>query len=509
MAQNWTTIACQARATLLKVDYGMIITSKKLIDALGPWSAGPGPLHRRLAEALRGAVARGDLAPGARLPAERVLAQALSLSRGTVVAAYEALRQEEVLQSRQGSGTFVPLSNRPAGAADRTAPLRRNVVTQGILEGAGKTIPLLGAHVCGAPGLSEGLWRAAFSDLAAELAGPGYLPLGLLSLREAVARHLGAQGLPTGPEQVLITSGAQQALSLSAALFVQQGEGVALEDPTYLTAIDIFKSGGARLLPVPVGPEGVRVEKLREVVERGGPRLIYLIPTFHNPTGAVLPEAGRREVAELARRSGVPVLEDLALGELAFSGAAPPPIAAFAEGGTVLSVGSMSKVFWAGLRVGWVRAEPDVVLRLGRLKVVHDLGTSPLTQAIAVRLLAEGARVRAERCRELAQGLALLTGLLRRHLPTWRFVPPAGGLCLWVQLPAGSASEFAQVALRHGVSIVPGPLTSPDGGCGEHLRLPLLMDDALREEAVLRLSAAWQAYAPTAGRQRATGEVLV
>lgn len=491
------------------------LTGKKMIALLGTWSAGPGPLHRRLAEALRGAVARGEIAPGTRLPAERVLARALSLSRGTVVAAYEALRQEDVLQSRQGSGTWVPAvalaarAGRAGRAADRSAPLRRNVVTQGILEGPGRTIPLLGAHVDGALGLSEELVLAALRDLGPQLRGSGYLPLGLPALREAVARHLTQQGLRTAPEQVLVTSGAQQAISLCAALFLQPGDAVALENPTYLTAIDIFTTCGARLLPVPLSPEGLQPERLREVIERGAPRLLYLIPTFHNPTGLVLPERQRREVVELAERTGVPVLEDLALAELTLGAEPPPPLAAFGRAGTVLTVGSMSKVFWAGLRVGWVRAEPEVVLRLARLKVVHDLGSSLLPQAVAVRLLADGARLRAQRRREVARGVELLTGLLRAQLPGWRFDTPGGGLCLWVRLPVGGASEFAQVALRHGVSVVPGPLASPDGGCAEFLRLPLLTEETSLREAVRRLSAAWQAYAPAAERQRATAEVLV
>lgn len=484
------------------------LTAKRLIDVLGPWSTGEGPLHRRLAEALRGAIARGAVAAGCRLPAERALAQALSLSRGTVVAAYEALRQEQVLQSRQGSGTFVPATGRRR-APDRSAPVRRNVVAQGFLEGAGGTIPLLGAHSEGALGLDPELVAAAFADLGPELRGPGYEPLGLPALREAIARHLCAQGLPTRAEQILVTSGAQQALALACTLFVRPGEAVALENPTYLTAIDIFSTQGARLLPVPVGPEGPDLDRLRDLLERAEPRLVYLIPTYHNPTGVVMPEAARRRLAQLAERAGVPVLEDLALADLTLGAEPPPPVAAFARGGTLLTVGSMSKVFWAGLRVGWLRAEPEIVLRLGRLKVVHDLGVSLLSQAVAVRLLKDATALRARRCREVARGLEVWSELLQAELPGWRFTAPPGGLCLWAQLPAGSAAELAQVALRHGVSIVPGPLCSPDGGCGDHLRLPLSCSEAAAREGVRRLAAAWRAYAPAAERRRATVEVLV
>lgn len=158
------------------------------------------------------------------------------------------------------------------------------------------------------------------------LRGPGYLPLGFPPLREAIARHMQQHwGLPTKPEQVLVTNGAQQAISLAAALFVQRGDAVALENPTYLTAIDIFKTQGAHLVPVPLGPEGLRVDVLKSVAQRSLPRLLYVSPTFQNPTGAVMPERARKELAKLADELHVPVVEDLAHADLAFGGEPPPP----------------------------------------------------------------------------------------------------------------------------------------------------------------------------------------
>ena len=482
------------------------------VRALGNWAEGDGPAYRRLAEALRAAIRRGDAAPGERLPAERVLARLLAVSRTTVVAAYEILRQEEWLESRQGSGTRV--SSGGGGAPgippeDGTGSVRGHPVYRGLIEGPGGTIEFLGAHLAGADFLVKELAvldRRALAELART---PGYLPMGLPALRRAIAAHLSGGGLPTTEEQVLVTCGAQQAVAIAGAAFLRRGDAVVLENPTYLGAIDLFTSLGARLTPVPVGREGVRAETLREIATRTGPRLIYLMPTFQNPTGALMPERQRRSVARLARELSIPVVEDNTLADLSLSGAPPAPLAAFEPQAPILTVGSLSKLFWGGLRVGWIRAAEPLLLRLTRRKIMADLGGSLLSQLAAVRLLGKAGEVRELRRRQVRERLDWLTKLLARHLPEWTWAPPAGGLSLWVRLPRGNADEFAQVALRHGVSIVPGSLASPDGSFSDHLRLPFVLDRARMEEGVERLARAWSSYGAAARRERASLDVLV
>jgi DNA-binding transcriptional MocR family regulator len=375
-------------------------------------------------------------------------------------------------------------------------PLRRPAFFRGLVEASATRIDFLGAHLPAAqPFLSEELAGAA-ADLASELHHHGYLGLGLPALRDAIADHLTAGGLPTAADQVLVTSGSQQAIGLVAALYVQPGDAVALEDPTYPAAIDAFHHARARLLPVPVTAEGANVERLREAVARDAPRLIYLIPSFHNPTGALMPAAQRGEVAQLAAETGTPVLEDLTLADLALDASPPPPIAAAAPGAPVLTAGSLSKLVWAGLRIGWVRAEAPVVARLARFKVLSDLGSSVPAQVLATRLLRRAAAIREARRQEARELRSALEHELATAFPDWTWARPAGGLCLWVRLPRGNAEELARHALRQGVAIVPGPTCSPRDAWESYLRLPFVLDREEMREGIARLARAWAACQP-------------
>jgi DNA-binding transcriptional MocR family regulator len=366
------------------------------VTALGNWAEGEGPAYQRLADALKQSIARGELPPSSRLPAERALARLLSLSRTTVVAAYELLRDERLVESRQGSGTRVRAGDKRAGPfrEDPAGSFRRHPVYRGLIEGSGGTIEFLGAHLPACDVVAGDLSSADRGELAELAKGPGYIPMGLPQLRKAIAGHVAGWGLPSSPDQVLVTSGAQQAIGLAASLFLERGDAVVIENPTYLGAIDIFAAQGARLVPVPVNEGGVNVEGLREAVAREKPRLIYLMPTYQNPTGAVMSERDRRRVARLAIESGVPLIEDNTLADLSLGSAPPPPIAAFAGAAPVLTIGSMSKLFWGGLRVGWIRTSEEVLARVAKLKIMADLGGSIVGQLTAVRLLGEASRVR-------------------------------------------------------------------------------------------------------------------
>jgi DNA-binding transcriptional MocR family regulator len=266
--------------------------------------------------------------------------------------------------------------------------------------------------------------------------------------------------------------------------------------------MDLFTNAGAHLVPLPVGDRGVRPEALRDVIHRASPRLVYLVPTFHNPTGALLPEPARREIAKIADETQIPLVEDDTLADLTLGGEPPPPIAAFSRGGPVLTVGSLSKVLWGGLRIGWIRAPEPALSRLTRLKILTDLGCSVLSQLAAVELLGRIEVIRRGRRREVRTKYDRLARLLKSLLPSWSWTPPAGGLSLWVKLPHGDATGFAQIALRHGVAVVPGPLASPDGGGADRLRLPFVHDAETMMEGVERLARAWRAFTPEARSER-------
>jgi DNA-binding transcriptional MocR family regulator len=467
-------------------------------NALDGWRRGTGPLHQQLAAALADAAERGELLPGTKLPPERELAVQLGVARTTVSAAYKQLELRGLVARRQGRGTHVSgTEGAQAGgrAAELTTSLQRNVLFRRLGQEQADAVDLLGSCEAPGPAIREVLTSAGAAVNVGELAdGHGYLPLGYLPLRRAVAARLTARGLVTSEEEILITAGAQQALSLLASYYVTPGSTVVVEDPTFPGAIDAFRTAGARILTVPVGEAGADAGLLAATITQSQVRAVYLMPTFHNPTGCVVPPQARRELARLCQISGIPFVEDNTLAELALGNEPPLPLAAYARDAPIASVGSLSKVFWAGLRVGWIRAPRPVIAQLGRLKAVTDLGTSLVSQAIAVNLLADADRILDLRRRELAERLALLQDLLGRHLPGWTWRPPDGGLCVWARLPDGSSTDLAQIAGRHGVLIAPGPVMSPTGRFDEYVRLPLDHRLATLEQGISRLSRAWQAY---------------
>jgi DNA-binding transcriptional MocR family regulator len=479
---------------------------RTLASLLGEWSSGGGPLYRQLAQRLRALVDQGELTEGTRLPPERLLARALAVSRTTVVGAYDQLRAETLLASRQGSGTWV---ERPASRSS-AAPQPKHAALARFLSGTGATIDLLGAHLPGMDGIFAAALASSQDDLQELTRASGYFPMGLPALRRAIATLLTKAGLASREEEILVTSGAQQAITLAACSLVRPGDVVVLEDPTYVGAIDAFRSASARIVTVPVGPDGVSPATLRDTIVRNAARLVYLMPTFQNPTGTVIPENRRREIARLVRELRVPLLEDHTLSNIVLqSPPPPPPIASFAKDAPVITVGSMSKLFWAGLRVGWMRAPEALLAPVVHCKVVSDMGSSVPSQCLAVHVMEQFEKVKRSRRHDVTAALGQLTGLLKTHLPTWTYTRPRGGLVLWLRLPEGDANELAQVALRHGVSIVPGPITSPHGLWTDYIRMPIETHADVLRDGIERLARAWQAYRGGSPRREREVEVIV
>jgi DNA-binding transcriptional MocR family regulator len=229
-------------------------------------------------------------------------------------------------------------------------------------------------------------------------------------------------------------------------------------------------------------------------------RLVYLTPTFQNPTSALMPRAVRKELGNITADLGVPLIDDCTCFDLGLEGPPPPPVAAFAPDAPIITIGSLSKLIWPGLRIGWIRAPEVIVDKLARVKSAVDLGSAVLPQAIAVRLLEEIEAIRKLRRLQLKPRRDLLAALLRSHLPDWRFSISAGGLFLWVKLPAGDARQLAQTALRHGVVILPGPVMSATERFTSFLRVPFIAEPESLRTAIDRLAAAWREYKPRADR---------
>lgn len=490
----------------------------ELAEVIGRRASDDGPRYRQVADALRSAIDVGEVPLGTVLPPERTLATALAVSRSTVVGAYDQLKAEGWLEARQGSGTWV---RRPEPVAP-DAPEASISSSRLLLDGqedelgahtpAGASSDVIEFTVAAPPG--TGAVVEAIRDLDAAtldrlVSTHGYVPAGIRPLRRAIADRFTARGVDTDEDQVLVTTGAHQGIALIAHQLLQPGDTVLVESPTFPGALDIFRSRGARMVPIPVDEHGARVDVLADLVTRTSPRLLYVVPTYHNPTGAVMPADRREEVARLAGELRVPVIEDLSLADTGLTGELPPaPIAAFRPDAPVFSVGSMSKLFWAGLRIGWVRAHEAGIARLLRSKAVADLGSPMVSQLVAMQLLPRTEEVHARRRAELGPRLAAMTRALEQHLPAWEWRHPHGGLSLWCELPYGNAEEFAQVALRHGVAVIPGPVLSVDEGNRRAVRLVFTHEPAVIEEGVRRLAEAWTAYAPT-GASRPASRLLV
>ncbi|GIE31065.1 GntR family transcriptional regulator [Actinoplanes italicus] len=449
------------------------ITSAELAARLGRWSAGRGPLYLLLAGRLRALIDDGELPPGTGLPTDRALAAGLATGRTTVVAAYDLLREEGRLLRRQGSGTWVAGS---APAAVPSAEPTGNPVFLHLLEQPDHVSQFACAGPLSAPPECRDAFRAALTRLDD---GLGYFPAGHPRLRQAIAQRYASRGLSTEAGQILVTTGGQQALSLLTRALVAPGDEVAVQAPTYPGMLEVLREHAA--VPLPVGDD------FASAFARA-PVFAYHIGVCHNPTGRTLPETSRREIAEAARAAGVPLVVDDVLAELDFGG--PQPLLP----GTI-SVGSLSKVVWGGLRVGWIRADPILIGRLARLKAVHDLGSAVIDQLAATYLLADLDALAAARVLQLRERHDHLCAELREHLPDWTFDPADGGQTLWVRLPRGDAGSFAQAALRHGVAVLPGNQLDASGGSTDRVRLPFVAPPAELTAAVSALADAWHGYA--------------
>lgn len=466
-----------------------------LVEMLGDWSTGRGPLYRQLADAIARSVDQGDLRPGARLPAERTMASLLTVSRTTVVAAMDLLKTRGYLDSSPGSGTWVRgvRGFNPAGGIVTPADTVGRNPLFSRLGAADDSVIDFTASVLSPSPMVEAAIRSASREAGDVVDGPGYHPSGLPALREKVAEWFTGRGVPTEADQVLITSGGQQAIMLIAAAHIQPGDPVVVESPTYPGALDAFRLVGAAIRTVPVGPNGTLAQDVLQAIEARKPILTYLIPSFHNPTGTVMDEFERRRLARRLQDHPTLVIEDESLVELPLDGVeVPKPIAAHLDG--VLTVGSASKPYWGGLRIGWVRGPADLIRRLTHYKTVFDLASPVTTQAVVARLLEGSAPLLVDRRRQLGAQLDALITSLEALLPEWQWAPPQGGLSIWASLPWGSASEFAQVAMRNGLAVVAGPFFDPHSQHDRHLRLPFVLPPVTIRRGVERMARAWEQY---------------
>tara|TARA_R110002020_G_scaffold48774_9_gene139059 strand:+ start:2276 stop:3715 length:1440 start_codon:yes stop_codon:yes gene_type:complete len=455
------------------------LSSRALVQLLGEWRDSA-PAYRGLADAVRMLCLDRRIAPGTALPAERDLAARLGLSRTTVAAAYRDLRESGHVASLRGSGSVVravgPIADVPEPGDEDTIDLHR-------------------ASPAAWPGLSA-LFVDAASDAPRWVGRSGYDLVGAVKLRTAIADRYTARGLPTVPDQIIVTTGAQSAISLVTDVLVRRGDRVAIETPTYPHAADALREADARLVAIPVDAEyGWDLERADHVLRRAAPSLAYLMPDFQNPTGATMSEHTRRMLAESAADAGAIVVADETTADLNID--RPFESLPFGFGldpsvqRNIVTIGSLGKTVWGGLRIGWIRADLDLVPRLIAARPRRELGTPELEQQVAILAFERLPEILLQRAQLLREGRDTLVRALAVALPEWTVPTVHGGVSLWVGLGAPVSFPLALAVRSRGLILSSGPRFGVDGGHERHLRVPFTAPPTELTRAVEILADAW------------------
>ncbi len=481
----------------------------------------PVPLARQIQAHLERLILERRLAPGVKLPATRELARELGVNRATVTLAYDELVAAGRARAHVGQGTFVegpltatavPVPARAAAAAGESVAVDWSGVLSRaahIIAGdaARKRPPPLPARppqglISFAGGMPDSgmfptdafrrVLNAVIREEGQELLQ--YYPVGgYPPLRRFLSSYLLRAGVEARPEEILIVNGSQQGFDLIARTLLDPGDAVAIDQPTYPRAMQVFRSFGAQLVPVPLGDDGPRVDVLERVLERHAPKLFYCQPTAHNPTGLTMSAEARRRLLEVCARRPVAIVEDAFDGGLHYGPRPPAPLKALDRAGRVVYIGTFSKILFPGLRLGWVVAPRVVLERLEAAKQLADIHTSALIQAAVYhfcerRLLERHlGRIVEEYGRRQRR---LLESLARRMPRDVRWTETRGGFSLLLTLPDGmDAGALLPRAVARGVSFTPGPAFFADQGGDETLRLSFSSVPGSRiDEGVRRLA---------------------
>jgi DNA-binding transcriptional MocR family regulator len=438
----------------------------------------PVPLYLQIKAALREKILSGELPPYYRLPPDRHLAAKLGVNRSTVVNAYRELKAEGLVESHVGRGTTVCEMEYPEDEAWRQSvmPLNwerylrpgehdrgREVVRfirsvrkeREVIDFSTSYVPEFFEN----PRLHQHMGKSFFSSMHGEYYAHPCVE-GLRSLREAVVKRQKSRGIHAGYDEIIITSGSQQAIDMMAKTFVGPGDMVLMEDPTYIIARQSFAAQGARILGIPMGEDGMRLDILEGVLKRYAPKLIYTVPTFHNPMGSCMSRGARRRLLDLAYRYQVPILEDDPFYDLRFEGEPVLPLKAMDHMEHVIYVSSLAKAVAPGLRLGWICAPHAIMDRLIHAKKIADLACSGVVQSMMDTLLREGVyeELLEEMRRKLRNRRDLLVASLQKISPELlAFSPPQGGFDLWCSFSGEiHATKLLHRVAEKGVLFTPG-----------------------------------------------------
>lgn len=452
--------------------------SQSLQRLLGHWQESPSrtPIWRQLAEALRLLILDGRLALNSRWPGERELAAVLQVSRTTVASAMAQLREEGYLESRHGSGSRVILPEHIRHVPTRTS--------------TGTALDLSTAALSAGPEIHQAYQQALFA-MPQHLLSSGYLPQGLSVLRESIARHYCERGLPTQPDEIMVVNGAVSGLALILRLLTGPGDRVVVDHPTYPLAIAAIQGASCRPVGVSLPEHGWDTAGLVATIAQTAPRIAYLMPDFHNPTGRCMDTATRQVVADIAERTRTTLVVDETMVNLWYDAPPPPPLAAFNRDAPIILLGSAGKSFWGGLRLGWIRASARTIAALVQTRDTFDLGSPVLEQLATSWLLDNAEDFLPDRRRRLTSQRDLCSRLMNSHFPEWQFTQPQGGLSFWVELPDTLATLFATRAESAGIQLGTGTRFGLDGAFDRFLRMPFTLPDDTACAAFRVLQPIW------------------
>ncbi len=477
------------------------------------------PVYLQIKNQIRGMIYNGILTPGTQLPPERKLAQSLGINRSTVLTAYRELKADGLVDSHVGRGTVVlPVLSQ---VSEKYDSMEIPAFHQFFSLAAERTNdPLLNDLLRMANQQNTISFSAGISSLDTDpvecLEGiekelreqPDHYALkhvptgGLPSLRESITQLMRERGTGVKPEEIMVLSGSQQGIFLTAQAFLDLGDVVIVEEPSFFSALHVFQAAGARIIGVPVDEDGMKVDVLEQLLRRHHPKLIYTMPTYQNPSGVSMSLERRRRLLELAYREKILILEDDPYGELRYEGPRLPTLFELDSYGYVIYLSTFSKILFPGIRIGWMAAHQQIIHQMIMLKQINDLHANSISQWIVDRFLRKGGyHEHIQRlCKDYGEKRDLMAESLMAHpVEGLEWTKPLGGFYFWCRLPDNLPHMSLLVnAQENGVSYVPGTAFYTGGRGGSFIRLNFTYPS--KEKIPLGVKRLTQAIEATARR---------
>lgn len=429
------------------------------------------PLYKQIVEYIKEKISNGEWSVGSKMPTQRELATKFGVNRSTIVTALDELKAEGLIEGKSSSGTIV-INNTWALLASNNKPKWEDYIKYGVCKPNLHTIQVINLLEfkddiirLGTGELSPDLFpknymQNVLNNISTNMQSLGYEePKGSLHLRKVISEYVRKFGINTTPASILITSGSLQALQLISMSILQPGANVLIEKPSYLKSLNIFQSSGINLKGISMDSEGISINELNNNINRST-ALLYTIPTFHNPTGIMMPEHRRKELLDICSKKRLPIIEDDAYRELWLDEIPSATLKSLDKNDNVLYMGTLSKTLAAGMRIGWLVGPEAVIERLGDIKMQTDYGASSLSQLTAAEFIASGLydKYLMELRNKLRnrRDLAIIT--LERYfsdIATWN--KPSGGFYIWLKLKKQvSMDKLFSAACKEGILLNPG-----------------------------------------------------